>query len=1362
MATISTLSALVAPVAAAAAVELKDLLSSVEALGNAAHGDPGEPRQDLATLAVAMGVSPKGKAPKDLAQRIAKAMRGMEQEALSDALSQLPKHLQELLGVEMEESETPSEGFDRLEREAEQFNDSISGMDHQEAESERTQELPVLESEPVTKALAFVPQNKEYPAVGQAWGRALVEQRIKELGITVSEDRIVAYAEAVNAEELLLRRLTKELEEMDPLPAFAQEAYVAYNKAEAEATAWDLAVEEQVKTKAERDAVIAEERARRDAEKVKAEAETFPKTSTTSWGKVTVNTPTSGTIQMTDMKHPVGITGEAGFEKPILEMDAQQALAFVAKTREKVAMSGRESSLRRMVQSIKDQTKGGSVRQQRLPAMFDQELALTTGVLFNAINTGDRKVAEGAVYKLLSVAAMEFGGAALIDSATVKRIALEWGVSVPSKKGVPTPEQKKSESVKPAGNSPAPVVNNKPASEPAKAPVEAQKELPVSNTQQQSAPVSAPATEAVQEPVVQATPPVVEAPVAPASEGVKAEAPANEPEAPKAEAPVEAPTEPVVEQKQPASMADCWKMLVGMTPAQRNATLEMVMTTAEGQLKDKKLVPHLRTLVGKIKVLISKGKDFAAAKQAVKNANKNLLAWITSEYAAHSQEINGLLIKAIETGLQAQEPVGNSPDSANVDEPANTPASEENDMSSSQRINMHNANAVSKTVLEGTVEVEPTKEAPKVELSKEEKAAKAKADKAAKKEAAKAKKASTPKVMSTVKVGMMAADISVRRFCAPMIPAQKETVKALLNELKAACGESDALVSDVGTGVIPETLRTLMAQLVETHALAKAEHFGPVVSFEASATTDDQKRLAAKLRNDANAEWMAHMSDMAAKKMEELLKLAFAGPEGLAKKQALHAAMNYFLGRNETVQKDGRFVTKAGTEALAALAKDFQGELDAMKAETAEEKTEKARLAKGLSIFASVKDDKSYRALRVKLANAKAALARATAAELKDEPMIAKLQGQVAGLEKIGMVVDAALTGTAELHTWDLYMSGTTASRDMGLLIEAVLNIKFSSVIEADGKKETRIDGIAGSSEELRGTVGKLAAAMLIREVYQDVQLDLEVREVMEAIKSPKLLVQAAAKPGFRGYARTTAWAIYAGGVYVTLKTAAILNWAAAPLKAAYYAAKAAGLYGFGFVAEDKEGNRKAVSEALADAKDLIIGFFVLPKDMIVNGAKAGWAKVKSLFGGEKKADVAATDATKTETPDQGKKEGVMNTISEKSKSVITYAKEHKLETAGVVAGAVAGGVAASMLGGGALVVAGAVVAGAAVVAGGIWAVKKIAGWFSGRKAEAKAETAKVAQSASAKCDKPETKAGEPAVAANGCGNAPVAASASL
>lgn len=1246
MATISTLSAPVTPVAVT--VELKDLLSSVEALGNAAHGDPGEPRQDLATLAVAMGVSPKGKAPKDLAQRIAKAMRGMEQEALSDALSQLPKHLQELLGVK---------------------------QDEQEAEAEKTMELPVLESEPVTES-----------------------------------------------------------------PEKAEEA-----------------AKEQARIKAERDAVIAEERARRDAEKAKAEAETFPKTSTTSWGKVTVNTPTSGTIQMTDMKHPVGITGEAGFEKPILEMDAQQALAFVAKTREKVAMSGRENSLRRMVQSIKGQTKGGSVRQQRLPAMFDQELALVTGVLFNAINTGDRKVAEGAVYKLLCVAATEFGGAALIDSATIKRIALEWGVNVPSKKGVPAPEQKKSESVKPAGDSPAPVVNNKPASEPAKAPAEAQKELPVSNTQQQSAPVSSTATEAVQEPVVQATPPVVEAPVAPASEEVKTEAPANEPEAPKAEAPTE-------EQKQPASMADCWEMLIAMTPAQRNATLEVVMTTAEGQLKDKKLLPYLRALVGKIKVLISKGKPFAAAKQAVKNANKNLLAWITSEYAAHSQEINGLLIKAIETGLQAQEPVGNSPDSANVDEPVNTPASEENDMSGNQRINMHNAHAnpVTEAVLEGTVEGEPTKEAPRVELSKEEKAAKAKAEKEAKKAAAKAKKANTPKVASTVKVGLMAADISVRRFCAPMIPAQKETVKALLNELKAACGESDALVSDVGTGVIPETLRTLATQLVETHALAKAEHFGPVVSFEASATTDDQKRLAAKLRNDANAEWMAHMSNMAAKKMEELLKLAFAGPEGLAKKQALHAAMNYFLGRNETVQKDGRFVTKVGTEALAAKAKDLKGKLDAMKAETAEEKAEKARLAKGLSIFASVKDDKSYRALRVKLANAKAALARATAAELKDEPMIAKLQGQVAGLEKIGMAVDAVLTGTAELHTWDLHMSGTTASRDMGLLIEAVLNTKFSSVIEVDGKKETRIDGIAGSSEELRGTVGKLAAAMLIREVYQDVQLDLEVREVMEAIKSPKLLEQAAAKPGFRGYARTTAWAIYAGGVYVTLKTAAILNWAAAPLKAAYYAAKAAGLYGFGFVAEDKGGNRKAVSEALADAKDLIIGFFVLPKDMIVNGAKAGWAKVKSLFGGEKKADVAATDATKTETPDQGKKEGVMNTISEKSKSVVNYVKTHKVETAGVVAGAVAGGVAAGMLGSSALVVAGAVVAGAAVVAGGIWAVKKIAGWFSGRKAEAKAETVKVAQSASAKCDKPETKAGEPAVAANGCGAAPAAAVASI
>lgn len=1250
MATIKTLSAVAAPLAPVAVIETKALLASVEALGNAAHGDPGEPRTDLQTLAVCVGVKPAGKGPKELAQRIAKAIRVMEQEALSDALSQLPEHLQELLGVKQDEGETPSEGFDRLEMEAEQ-----------------TVELPVLTSEPVAE----------------------------------SPEKVEAVAE------------------------------------------------EQARIKAERDAVIAEERARRDAEKAAKKAEPeYPTVFATSWGVVTMKTSTSGTIQMTDMKHPVGITGEAGFEKPILEMDAKQALAFVAKTREKVAMSGRESSLRRMVQSIKDQTKGGSVRQQRLPAMFDQELALTAGVLFNAINTGDRQVAEGAVYKLLSIGAMSFGGAALIDLATIKRIALEWGVNIPSKKGTDVPEQKKSESVKPAGNSPAPVVNNKPASEPAKAPVEAQKELPVSNTQQAQSPVVETAqtaqTEAPQAPVVEAAQPVEEAPVAPANEEVKEEAP------------VEAP---IAEQKKPASMADCWKILVEMTPAQRNATLEVVMTTAEGQLKDKKLLPYLRTLVGKIKVLISKGKDFASAKQAVKNANKNLLAWITAEYAAHSQEINGLLIKAIETGLQAQEPVGNSPDLANVNEPVNTPASEENDMSDNQRIKMDNANPVTETVLEGTVEGEPTKEAPKVEPTKEEKAAKAKADAKAKKEAAKAKKANTPKMVSTVKVGMMSADISVRRFCAPIIPAQKETVKALLSELKAACGESDALVSDVGTGMIPETLRTLMAQLVETHALAKAEHFGPVASFEASATTDDQKRLAAKLRNDANAEWMAHMSNMAAKKMEELLKAAFSGPEGLAKKQALHAALNYFLGRNETVQKEGRFVTKAGAEALAAKAKDLKGKLDAMKAETAEEKAEKARLAKGLSVFASVKDDKSYRALRVKLANAKATLARATAAELKDEPMMAKLQGQVAGLEKIGMAVDAILTGTAELHTWDLHMSGTTASRDMQLLIDAVLNTKFSTVIEVDGKKEPRIDGIAGSSQELRGTVGKLAAAMLIREVYQDVQIDLEVREIMEAIKSPKLLAQAAAKPGFRGYARTTAWAIYAGGVYITLKTAAVLNWAAAPLKAAYYAVKAAGLYGFGFVAEDKEGNRKAVSEALADAKDLIIGFFVLPKDMIVNGTKAGWAKLKSLFGGEKKADVTVTDATKEKTPDQGKKEGVMNTISEKSKSAVAYIKDHKAETAGVVAGAVAGGVAAAMLGGSALAVAGAVVAGAAVVAGGIWAVKKIASWFSGRKAEAKVETVKTAQTSGTKCDKPATMAGPAAEAANGCGASAASAS---
>jgi hypothetical protein len=95
------------------------LLLRVKDLGEAAHGDPGEPRVDLEALALCVGVK-KGKAPKEIAQRIAKAIRAMDEEKLRATLDELPEHLRLVLGV-------------------------TTG----EVEVEVTQELPALVAEPV-------------------------------------------------------------------------------------------------------------------------------------------------------------------------------------------------------------------------------------------------------------------------------------------------------------------------------------------------------------------------------------------------------------------------------------------------------------------------------------------------------------------------------------------------------------------------------------------------------------------------------------------------------------------------------------------------------------------------------------------------------------------------------------------------------------------------------------------------------------------------------------------------------------------------------------------------------------------------------------------------------------------------------------------------------------------------------------------------------------------------------------------------------------------------------------------------------------------------------------------------------------
>ena len=105
-------------VSAAEAAAKETLLLRVKDLGEAAHGDPGEPRVDLETLALCVGVK-KGKAPKELAQRIAKAIRAMDEEKLQATLDELPEHLRLVLGVT------------------------------EEAEAEETQELPALAAEPV-------------------------------------------------------------------------------------------------------------------------------------------------------------------------------------------------------------------------------------------------------------------------------------------------------------------------------------------------------------------------------------------------------------------------------------------------------------------------------------------------------------------------------------------------------------------------------------------------------------------------------------------------------------------------------------------------------------------------------------------------------------------------------------------------------------------------------------------------------------------------------------------------------------------------------------------------------------------------------------------------------------------------------------------------------------------------------------------------------------------------------------------------------------------------------------------------------------------------------------------------------------
>lgn len=106
-------------VAAAAAAEKEALLMRVKDLGEAAHGDPGGPRVDLEALALCVGVK-KGKAPKETAQRIAKAIRAMDEEKLQATLDELPEHLRLVLGV-------------------------TTG----EVEVEVTQELPALTAEPV-------------------------------------------------------------------------------------------------------------------------------------------------------------------------------------------------------------------------------------------------------------------------------------------------------------------------------------------------------------------------------------------------------------------------------------------------------------------------------------------------------------------------------------------------------------------------------------------------------------------------------------------------------------------------------------------------------------------------------------------------------------------------------------------------------------------------------------------------------------------------------------------------------------------------------------------------------------------------------------------------------------------------------------------------------------------------------------------------------------------------------------------------------------------------------------------------------------------------------------------------------------
>lgn len=1154
--------------------------------------------------------------------------------------------------------ETPDEGFDRLEREAETFSDSVAGDPEIALEASRaiTEELPTLEEpgRPQTEeddheAATALAMAAELGAVSV--GEVLTPA---QLGDTPPETLIaeVADCDACPAGDACEKQPCLTVAEQKASVSAGRETEAAEM---AQLRAFEAATTPPVEKSA---GTEGPETARGEAQTSQAEAPVarnevaspaYPRAVSTSWGEVVYTSAetadvTVGAAKATTIRVEFTRLLKVEFEAlPSLTQKEIETLTERARMSLRLAQRGPkvEETLRghssRMAQ--KHGAHSGQPSKDPRQVAFQAAMSGAWGAnreLNLAAKVGD-DIAWGSAFARLASEAVKSGG----DRAAIRAIASGFGIQSLSLGTPPTPAQKAAE----ASKAPVPSAPALPATS-AKGIPPAANNKPVGSNPPANAPTTGHGKEdAMARP--QTPKPAAQAAIA-STKVTNGGAPTNTAaSAPVTETEEQALARKAVEAREElrTAMDKSIRRLLEEDGATQAAMLVEVgaylAKAAPGAIQE-----ELRTACqgGRVELARTPTKEawakvLGGLSEGLKvYAMTAMTAMLADEHTRLFEQMLGSAKAKVEARIAAAATRVEAPAVAPVaaPEPA-APAAEPAPAPEPAKVEAPAPAAEPEVVEAELVDDEPAKPAPDAP----------KADKKAKEP----KKPSGWTVGGTFRAWGIGLDIAAGMRLGPI--AREEELKAMLAGLRSACGdEKKAFLSPTGTGLAVDvtwSAFTAASNAIEVERQdfftmkmeGKTVRISPWLAKNHGNQTLIAQGIVGKVQQrqtELAAIWSRDLDCRVGAIASEAIRVLFSGEDGGEKAMAIKVPAAYTVGR--LAPKDERFLLKGWKPEITDGFKAF---LEAVKTNLKGEAADVEAVVKGVE---GIKDEGDYLGLRRQVVALKVKIRALKESTPTETSRIAKLEQELTIKTLVAEEIDsqrgyAHLKGDVE--DWKLQATGVLA-RDLELVADAIVATVRQGT-NPDGTVRLDRLPLCGEEEMASGKVGRLVAQILVMEAEKacmdrGIGLAFEHVEVLDAVRTPEVLEEQVTKPGFRGVFVKTTWGVYVGARWFAMNAIGAIRWILSPVVAVGFAARGIGKMAVSLFAKDKAGWRAGGTKDLTAAKEAVLNIVRMPVALV----KGLYEWTKGLFG---KSDAKKSDSNGAKAPnktaDKAGKESTVN-----------------------------------------------------------------------------------------------------------------------